>query len=126
MLEHGIENVRGWMFTTERLDEYQVDQVCDQVCEKFDLCRQCGGKGHFVGSCRVSRYAKWMRDMGVEQQESTTSTKKVFLQCSYAEKEQAKALGACWVHAGMPPCASGLCHQAKTYLHLSNGCRSAP
>jgi hypothetical protein len=96
MLEHGIENVRGWMFTTEQLDEYQVEQVCYQVCEKFDLCRQCGGKGHFVSSCRASRPAKWMRDMGVEQQETKISKKKVFLKCSYADKEQAKALGASW------------------------------
>ena len=53
MLKHGIDKVRGWMYTTQELSEAQAEHAFSQVCEKYDLCRKCGKRGHFAKSCRV-------------------------------------------------------------------------
>ena len=54
MHAHGVDNVRGWIFTTgtTRLTppEMRASAVA-QVCEKFDLCRCCGRGGHFATQC---------------------------------------------------------------------------
>jgi hypothetical protein len=51
MYTHGISNVRGWMYTSPALGVTQFEHAAAQICEKFDLCRRCGYKGHFVGEC---------------------------------------------------------------------------
>ena len=53
MREKGIQNVRGWMFTTGVLSKEQLKQAFAQICEKYDLCRRCGSGGHFVKHCHV-------------------------------------------------------------------------
>jgi hypothetical protein len=51
MRKHGIRKVRGWMYTTAELTDAQVEHAFSQICEKYDLCRRCGRKGHFVARC---------------------------------------------------------------------------
>jgi predicted GIY-YIG superfamily endonuclease len=54
MRYYGISRVRGWMYTSEYLDESQREHAFQQICEKFDLCRKCGCEGHFAAECRLS------------------------------------------------------------------------
>ena len=51
MAVKGIPHVRGWMFTTKELKKGDVKQAFRQICEKYDLCRKCGQKGHFIEQC---------------------------------------------------------------------------
>lgn len=60
MHAHGISKVRGWMYTSPEMDHVEREHAFKQVCEKFDLCRRCGGDGHFVAACKGhARRAKW-------------------------------------------------------------------
>lgn len=53
MYTHGIDRVRGWMFTTPVLGRELWDVAYREICERFDLCRRCGLKGHFIKDCRA-------------------------------------------------------------------------
>ena len=55
----GIDNVRGWIFTSLTLPPIQKRQAYLQVCEKFDLCRKCGRHTHFAYECRAKSVAYW-------------------------------------------------------------------
>lgn len=46
-----ISKVRGWMYTSRTLTVEQRQHAYHQICEKFDLCRCCGRKGHFIKQC---------------------------------------------------------------------------
>jgi hypothetical protein len=59
MYKHGIENVRGWMFTTTHLNEGATEDAFKQICEKYDLCRKCGRNTHFVDKCFARTRAAW-------------------------------------------------------------------
>ncbi len=59
MLHHGIENVRGWMFTSTQLSENDSQSAFRQICEKFDLCRRCGRRSHFADQCFARSIDKW-------------------------------------------------------------------
>ena len=66
MHAHGVDNVRGWIFTTTgatRLTppEMRASAVA-QVCEKFDLCRRCGRGGHFATACYARSPAAWLAE----------------------------------------------------------------
>lgn len=55
MRAHGIERVRGWMFTSVRLTPKQRMDAFRQICEKFDLCRKCGSGAHFASDCALKK-----------------------------------------------------------------------
>ncbi len=55
---HGVEKVRGWMYTTQNLSQDTIENIDSQLCEKYDLCRSCGEKGHFVSACPSNRDRK--------------------------------------------------------------------
>ena len=63
MRRHGLGNVRGWIYTTPELSEAQRDHAFAQICEKFDLCRKCGGDTHFATDCHSRERATWFTDM---------------------------------------------------------------
>jgi hypothetical protein len=56
---HGIQNVRGWMFTCIVMSEPQKQTAFQQICEKFDLCRRCGRSTHFVDRCNAQTMDEW-------------------------------------------------------------------
>jgi len=58
MSQQGVEKVRGWMYTTQHLSPETVESIDAQLCEKFDLCRSCGTKGHFVSECPLNKDKK--------------------------------------------------------------------
>ena len=62
---HGIENVRGWMFTTVNLSTEHKKDVFKQICEKFDLCRNCGRSSHFVNECVATSMDFWCKNLGI-------------------------------------------------------------
>lgn len=58
---HGIENVRGWRYTTTaKLTEGEIEDAFNQLCERKDLCRKCGRDGHMIASCTSRDLAKWV------------------------------------------------------------------
>jgi hypothetical protein len=59
MKAHGIERVRGWMFTASVLSLKDKEDAFHQICEKFDLCRKCGHGGHFAEQCASRCKPDW-------------------------------------------------------------------
>ena len=64
MYKHGVDKVRGWMFTSARLSAEQEEQAFGQICEKYDLCRQCGRNTHFADKCFARSRAFWAGGKG--------------------------------------------------------------
>lgn len=62
---HGIDNVRGSMFTSpyglSSTDKYIAGQL---YCELNNLCRKCGSSDHFIGNCRATEAAEWVHNFG--------------------------------------------------------------
>ena len=56
---HGVDAVRGWMYTSVELTQAQREHIFQQICEKFGLCRVCGGGGHFASACTSRGRAIW-------------------------------------------------------------------
>ena len=65
MLEFGVDNVRGWMFTDLHLKAEDKRAAFQQICEKFDLCRRCGRGSHFRSECFAKSAAPWASDIVV-------------------------------------------------------------
>ena len=51
MQRNGIGRVRGWMYTSQELTEDIEESIVSQLCEKYDRCRLCGSRGHFISGC---------------------------------------------------------------------------
>ena len=51
MHHKGIKNVRGWLYTEPVFSEDLERHAFGQLCERYDLCRKCGRKGHFISQC---------------------------------------------------------------------------
>ena len=58
MYQRGIPFVRGWKFTQTVMPPEEFDEAEANIRESFDLCRRCGGKGHFCSQCRAT-YDRW-------------------------------------------------------------------
>jgi len=54
MFMRGIQNVRGWRYTTVELSPEMVSDAECNIRELYDLCRRCGGANHFMGGCRFA------------------------------------------------------------------------
>ena len=59
MFRHGIEKVRGWMFTTPVMSPDQRESAFEQICVYKKLCTTCGRGGHFAASCFANSKAQW-------------------------------------------------------------------
>jgi predicted GIY-YIG superfamily endonuclease len=53
MKKHGIENVRGGAYVTEKLDEVQEESLKRELWAATDKCTRCGRGGHFVSTCHA-------------------------------------------------------------------------
>jgi hypothetical protein len=58
MREHGVDRVRGWLYTTVRLSASQRASVREQLRERFGQCRRCGASGHYVAECTGAQRAQ--------------------------------------------------------------------
>jgi predicted GIY-YIG superfamily endonuclease len=52
MYVHGIQNVRGWKYTSIHLSKKEIQEAEENIREMFDLCRRCGRHGHFITDCK--------------------------------------------------------------------------
>jgi predicted GIY-YIG superfamily endonuclease len=52
MFLRGIRNVRGWRYTCVEMSDEMFEDAERNIRELFDLCRRCGGGGHFMTACR--------------------------------------------------------------------------
>ena len=51
MDKYGINNVRGGIYVTEILDEFQRYTINKCIWGANDCCTQCGRKGHWANDC---------------------------------------------------------------------------
>ncbi len=51
----GMLFVRGWKYTQLELSVKDYEDAESNIRELYDLCRRCGGKGHFMSQCRCTR-----------------------------------------------------------------------
>ena len=59
MLRHGIEKVRGWLYTTPVMSPDQREEAFRQICARKALCGTCGRPGHFAAQCFARGKAAW-------------------------------------------------------------------
>lgn len=59
MHKHGIGKIRGWFYTSPELTPHDREHAFQQICEKFDLCRQCGHSTHFASDCHQRKRAEF-------------------------------------------------------------------
>ena len=65
MKEKGIDNVRGSMFTKPfPLSKQEKIMAAQLYCELHNLCRKCGGEGHFVNQCLNDEVEPWVHNFG--------------------------------------------------------------
>jgi hypothetical protein len=65
MKEEGIDNVRGSMFTKPfPLSNKEKILAAQLYCEMHNLCRRCGGSGHFVNQCPNEEVEEWVNKFG--------------------------------------------------------------
>lgn len=53
MYKHGFRNVRGWKFCNRYHTAADIHEIESNIRELMDLCRRCGGQGHFASACRA-------------------------------------------------------------------------
>ena len=81
--KHGIDNVRGSLFTNPyNLSPYEKVMAAQLYCELHNLCRKCGGEGHFITQCKNDKVEEWVHQFGGKLHFEDISTKRVCLECS--------------------------------------------
>ena len=66
---HGIENVRGSMFTSPYpLKDHEKIMAAQLYCELKGLCRKCGSPDHFITHCNSDKLEDWVHNFGGELQ----------------------------------------------------------
>ena len=59
MHRHGVEKVRGWLYTTPVMSPDQREEAVKQICTRKGLCCTCGRYGHFTAQCFANTKAAW-------------------------------------------------------------------
>lgn len=59
MFRHGIEKVRGWIYTTAVMSPDQRESAFQQICSCKKLCGKCGRSNHFSSGCFANAKAVW-------------------------------------------------------------------
>jgi hypothetical protein len=65
MHAHGIDNVRGWMFTAKYISMADKLLAFRLVCEVKDFCRKCGRAGHFIAECEHQSTDLWANGINI-------------------------------------------------------------
>jgi hypothetical protein len=99
MYEFGIDNVRGWMYTLKTMPLEQKLSAFDQICESYDLCRECGRGTHFIRECGAVSTDRWTGGMEIRSKynvlssmdQQTTELDDAVAECRRAEAALANA-----------------------------------
>lgn len=64
MMKHGFNQVRGWEFTSgwKKLNYENLNTIRTNIFGHGDLCRKCGGAGHFAERCPGGK-AEWLQEL---------------------------------------------------------------
>ena len=80
---HGINNVRGSMFTNPNFLSKQEKIMAAQLfCEMNNFCRKCGKSGHFITSCHSNDKADWVSNFGGELEFNKSLSIRKCINCS--------------------------------------------
>ena len=60
VLCHGIENVRGWAYSSTFLSVDELYNLLQDIAEAKNLCRRCYRDTHFICNCKETTYAQWV------------------------------------------------------------------
>lgn len=64
MIMHGVDNVRGWEFTSSApLSAVELEMVKRLHVGASDLCRRCGRSSHMASACYARTKAAWLFDI---------------------------------------------------------------
>ena len=59
----GVGNVRGFEWTTQVLKPTDYQTIRTLQLGTADLCRKCGGEGHFAAQCGTRRKQAWLQEI---------------------------------------------------------------
>ena len=59
----GVDNVRGFEWTTQVLKPTDYQTIRTLQLGTADLCRKCGGDGHFAAQCGKRRKQSWLEEL---------------------------------------------------------------
>ena len=59
----GVDNVRGFEWTTQVLKPTDYQTIRTLQLGTADLCRKCGGDGHFAAQCGKRRKQAWLQEI---------------------------------------------------------------
>lgn len=59
----GVDNVRGFEWTTHVLKPTDYQTIRTLQLGTADLCRKCGGEGHFAAQCGTRRKQAWLQEI---------------------------------------------------------------
>ena len=64
MRKHGFDNVRGFEWTRcGPLEASDYQTIRTLLLGNADLCRRCGGEGHFAAQCGKRRKQAWLQEL---------------------------------------------------------------
>ena len=64
MRKHGFDNVRGFEWTRSGpLEASDYQTIRTLLLGHADLCRRCGGEGHFAAQCGNRRKQSWLEEL---------------------------------------------------------------
>jgi predicted GIY-YIG superfamily endonuclease len=121
MLKYGIDKVRGGSYVSEKLDDFQVENLKTEIWGATDCCTQCGRKGHFVKDCYATT------DISGNRIEYEDDDEEVW-ECEYCDRHFTSEYG-CQVHEktckktlSVKQNKKGQCYRCGRKGHYSNSC----